>query len=193
MRWLLVVALVGACATQQALSESDRRMDEIALRVAAVESTSQQLANIQPEQARAQAETIARLQAELTQARARIAQLEAGSTSTEARVGVLERRADRIDEQLRDVAREVADRFAELVAKVTELEAALTSRRVEPPRPVVQPRQQQPAPAARLVPDAEVGRPPAKQCCKVCTTGIPCGNTCIAAWKTCHKGPGCAC
>ncbi|PCC70126.1 hypothetical protein SAMN02745121_03553 [Nannocystis exedens] len=30
-------------------------------------------------------------------------------------------------------------------------------------------------------------------CCKYCSTGKPCGNTCIARNKTCHKGPGCAC
>ena len=30
-------------------------------------------------------------------------------------------------------------------------------------------------------------------CCKTCTKGKACGNTCIAAWKTCHVGPGCAC
>jgi hypothetical protein len=31
------------------------------------------------------------------------------------------------------------------------------------------------------------------RCCKVCTAGKACGNTCIAAYKTCHVGPGCAC
>lgn len=30
-------------------------------------------------------------------------------------------------------------------------------------------------------------------CCKVCTTGKPCGDTCIAANDTCHQAPGCAC
>lgn len=30
-------------------------------------------------------------------------------------------------------------------------------------------------------------------CCKHCTTGKPCGNTCIAARDTCHVGAGCAC
>jgi hypothetical protein len=30
-------------------------------------------------------------------------------------------------------------------------------------------------------------------CCKVCTTGKPCGDTCIAKNETCHKGRGCAC
>ncbi|HYE28098.1 MAG TPA: hypothetical protein VEA61_07675 [Allosphingosinicella sp.] len=30
-------------------------------------------------------------------------------------------------------------------------------------------------------------------CCKICTKGKACGNSCIARWKTCHKGRGCAC
>ncbi len=35
--------------------------------------------------------------------------------------------------------------------------------------------------------------PPAQACCKVCTTGKACGDSCIARDKTCHKPPGCAC
>lgn len=31
------------------------------------------------------------------------------------------------------------------------------------------------------------------KCCKVCTKGKPCGDTCIAQDKVCHVGPGCAC
>lgn len=44
-----------------------------------------------------------------------------------------------------------------------------------------------------------IERPPPKAsasrrtCCKVCHTGIPCGDSCISAKKRCHKGPGCAC
>jgi hypothetical protein len=30
-------------------------------------------------------------------------------------------------------------------------------------------------------------------CCKVCSTGKPCGDTCISQDKVCHVGPGCAC
>lgn len=33
----------------------------------------------------------------------------------------------------------------------------------------------------------------AQSCCKTCTTGKACGNSCIAKDKTCHKGKGCAC
>lgn len=32
-----------------------------------------------------------------------------------------------------------------------------------------------------------------KVCCKYCTKGKACGNTCIARSKTCRVGPGCAC
>ncbi|RUO18717.1 hypothetical protein [Aliidiomarina haloalkalitolerans] len=31
------------------------------------------------------------------------------------------------------------------------------------------------------------------RCCKVCTKGKACGDSCIARNKTCHKGRGCAC
>jgi hypothetical protein len=30
-------------------------------------------------------------------------------------------------------------------------------------------------------------------CCKVCTTGKPCGDTCISEQDTCHTAAGCAC
>jgi hypothetical protein len=30
-------------------------------------------------------------------------------------------------------------------------------------------------------------------CCKICSRGKACGNTCIAREKICHVGPGCAC
>jgi hypothetical protein len=30
-------------------------------------------------------------------------------------------------------------------------------------------------------------------CCKICSNGKACGDSCIARWKTCHKGKGCAC
>lgn len=35
--------------------------------------------------------------------------------------------------------------------------------------------------------------PPVDYCCKHCTTGKACGDTCISRSKTCHVGPGCAC
>ena len=30
-------------------------------------------------------------------------------------------------------------------------------------------------------------------CCRICSTGKACGNSCIARSETCHKGKGCAC
>lgn len=30
-------------------------------------------------------------------------------------------------------------------------------------------------------------------CCKICTTGKACGNSCISRSYTCHKPKGCAC
>ena len=30
-------------------------------------------------------------------------------------------------------------------------------------------------------------------CCRVCTTGKACGDSCISKSKTCNVGPGCAC
>jgi hypothetical protein len=30
-------------------------------------------------------------------------------------------------------------------------------------------------------------------CCKTCTQGKACGNSCIAKYKDCHQPPGCAC
>lgn len=30
-------------------------------------------------------------------------------------------------------------------------------------------------------------------CCKVCTVGKPCGDTCISVRDSCNVGPGCAC
>lgn len=30
-------------------------------------------------------------------------------------------------------------------------------------------------------------------CCRVCSVGKPCGDSCISAGYTCNKGAGCAC
>lgn len=34
---------------------------------------------------------------------------------------------------------------------------------------------------------------PASACCKVCSKGKACGDTCISPKKACHVGRGCAC
>lgn len=46
-----------------------------------------------------------------------------------------------------------------------------------------------PQPAMCAVSDATGATP----CCKVCTKGKACGDSCIARDKICHKGAGCAC
>lgn len=46
----------------------------------------------------------------------------------------------------------------------------------------------EPRPACRV--DAVTGK---RVCCRMCSRGKACGNSCIAAWKTCHRGAGCAC
>ncbi|MCW3836690.1 hypothetical protein ACFQ1E_12570 [Sphingomonas canadensis] len=41
--------------------------------------------------------------------------------------------------------------------------------------------------------DPCTARAAAGACCKVCTKGKACGNTCIARHLNCHQPPGCAC
>lgn len=56
-----------------------------------------------------------------------------------------------------------------------------------------------PAPtAAPYVPTAApvtqpIVSPPSSGCCKVCSAGKPCGDSCIAQRDTCHHSGGCAC
>lgn len=46
------------------------------------------------------------------------------------------------------------------------------------------------APPMSPVPGAPVV---AAACCKVCSSGQACGDSCISRSKRCRKGPGCAC
>ncbi|MCA1975290.1 MAG: hypothetical protein LDL44_20860, partial [Caenispirillum sp.] len=48
------------------------------------------------------------------------------------------------------------------------------------------------APAAAEAPDASSAEV-ASSCCKHCSKGKPCGDSCIARDKTCKRPPGCAC
>lgn len=66
-------------------------------------------------------------------------------------------------------------------AEMPELLAGL-----ETPRSSVAPMTVRPT----VLPDGTVL---AQFCCKHCTTGKPCGNSCISRSSTCHRGPGCAC
>lgn len=49
-----------------------------------------------------------------------------------------------------------------------------------------------PVGAARVV-SPPPSTPPTRTCCRVCTTGKACGNSCIARSSTCRQPPGCAC
>ena len=48
------------------------------------------------------------------------------------------------------------------------------------------------APSAQRFTAAQGCIPPS-QCCKICSKGKACCDTCIRADYTCHKGRGCAC
>lgn len=47
--------------------------------------------------------------------------------------------------------------------------------------------------AAEQEEEEEAYEPPARECCKYCDSGKPCGDSCISMNKTCRKGRGCAC
>lgn len=55
----------------------------------------------------------------------------------------------------------------------------------EPPPP--------PSPRRSAAPRQTEGCIPRTQCCRVCSKGKACGNSCISRSFTCHKGHGCAC
>jgi hypothetical protein len=40
---------------------------------------------------------------------------------------------------------------------------------------------------------SDTDSPTGSACCRVCKSGKPCGDSCIARDKTCNKGGGCAC
>ena len=51
-----------------------------------------------------------------------------------------------------------------------------------------------PVPTDTPVPPVEpTSTPTRRACCKICTKGKACGDTCIRRDHTCHVGPGCAC
>lgn len=50
-----------------------------------------------------------------------------------------------------------------------------------------------PKPESALAEPSPAREPAARSCCKYCTNSQPCGNSCIAFGKTCHKASGCAC
>lgn len=50
-----------------------------------------------------------------------------------------------------------------------------------------------PVPAPEVALTCEASDAAAGACCRVCTRGKACGNSCIAAHLTCRRGAGCAC
>ena len=93
-------------------------------------------------------------------------------------------------------ARRKSEAAAKLVARLraqADSEAACARDRscAEQRRETRAPQREQPAPAPYLFDrddDDDRGG-----CCKICTKGQACGDSCISRSKTCHKGPGCAC
>lgn len=65
---------------------------------------------------------------------------------------------------------------------------ALTIPPTPRPRPSATPVPMRVVPVPTAVP-----QPVFSGCCKVCTTGQACGNSCISRSKQCHQPPGCAC
>jgi hypothetical protein len=74
-----------------------------------------------------------------------------------------------------DVSGKAQPASAKRVAKIVAREEAAAAR----------------SPTQRDAPRRSVA--PARECCRYCTTGCPCGDSCISCLKTCRKGPGCAC
>jgi hypothetical protein len=58
------------------------------------------------------------------------------------------------------------------------------------PRPTVTP---SPRPTVRPTPRPTPRPTNRPSCCRVCTTGKACGDSCISRSDTCRRGPGCAC
>ncbi len=59
------------------------------------------------------------------------------------------------------------------------------------PSPDTRPEPAPPETTAAQTRLAQAPRPPG--CCRTCSAGKACGDSCIARDKTCNKGPGCAC
>jgi hypothetical protein len=64
---------------------------------------------------------------------------------------------------------------------------------ISEPKPVVVPVIPHPAVPAPTVYVPDPTPAPVSSCCKICSKGKACGDSCISRSYTCHKGPGCAC
>lgn len=79
------------------------------------------------------------------------------------------------------------------VVKRIEREAAAEARRVAREEAAALQRTLDQARRQRSVPTPAWPTSETRSCCRVCTTGKACGNSCISRSKSCHKGVGCAC
>jgi hypothetical protein len=61
------------------------------------------------------------------------------------------------------------------------------------PKPVIPVAPPLAKPTAAPVAPKPAPPPPARTCCRTCTTGKACGDSCIAAHLNCNRGVGCAC
>lgn len=122
----------------------------------------------------------------LTATRARlVASLEAEARSLEKAVEVARRGRDRL------VAAQDAAAAWTLWSEVSGKALPASARRVSRVAAKEERAAAQKIPRTEGVPVRSFA--PARECCKHCTTGCPCGDSCISCSKTCHEGPGCAC
>ena len=90
---------------------------------------------------------------------------------------------------------EVVQRLPTASARLVALRAqvAETAREVAAQAARVERRRQDEPARAERARAASPQSQPQRSCCKVCTRGCACGDSCISCSKTCRSGPGCAC
>ncbi len=92
-------------------------------------------------------------------------------------------RLSKLDAKLASAVKRIERAAAAEARRVVREEAAALQRTLQRSRS-----QRSPAAPSPTWPTSE-----SQSCCKVCSTGKACGNTCISRSKTCHVGGGCAC
>ncbi|MFH1509214.1 MAG: hypothetical protein ABIE68_03555 [bacterium] len=109
----------------------------------------------------------------------------------------IEPEADVVEEEIiEDIDEKVVEDTIEEESVETETysEPIVESIPEPAPIPVVEP-EPEPAPVFESAPTPvpEPEPEPTTSCCKMCSTGKACGDSCISKSYTCHKPPGCAC
>lgn len=78
----------------------------------------------------------------------------------------------------------------------TQTQPVVTQPAIQETAPVVVP-EPDPEPTTPVVVPARIqeseSAPTQQTCCKICSKGKACGNSCISRSYTCHQPPGCAC